>query len=76
MSHQLEMEGPEVSEYTDHETVAREWSTDEIVDSCAHVYGQDEGPMIFAAGYEDSSVLRLLLRRIELLPRKTTGRSW
>jgi hypothetical protein len=67
MSYPPTMEGPDVSQYTDHETVAREWSADKIYDSCAHVYGQDEGPMIFAAGHEDSSVLRLLLKRTELL---------
>lgn len=70
MSRQYKMEGPDVSQYEDHETVAREWSTDKIYNSCIFGEWQDEGPIIFASGYEDSAVLRLLLKRIELLPDK------
>jgi len=64
------MEGPDVSQYTDHETVAREWSDERIRKSCIYGEWYDEGPIIFAAGHEDSSILRLLLKRVELLPDK------
>jgi len=61
------MEKPDVSQYTDYETVKRDWSAQEIYKSLVPRSEGEDGPLIAAAGLEDSSILRLLLERIQLL---------
>lgn len=61
------MEDSDASQFTDYETVAREWSAEQIYKSLVMRSEAEDGPMIAAAGLEDSSVLRLLLERTQLL---------
>jgi hypothetical protein len=66
------MEKPDASQYTDHETVAREWSVKKIYQSLVMRTEGEEGPMIAAAGLQSSSVLRFLLERTQLLEDEET----
>ena len=61
------MEEPETSQYADLEAVEREWSAQEIYRSLVMRSEGEDGPLIAAAGLEDSSTLRLLLERLQLL---------
>jgi hypothetical protein len=61
------MEEPDASQYTSHETVAREWSVERIYQSLVMRTEGEEGPMIAAAGLQTSYVLRFLLERTQLL---------
>lgn len=61
------MEGPDVSQHLDHKTVAEEWSKDDIFENLLECDLGQESLFIAAAGLEDSSVLRLLLRGAQLL---------
>jgi hypothetical protein len=61
------MEEPDTSQYTSHETVAREWSVERIYRSLVMRTEGEDGPMIAAAGLQNSSVLRFLLERTQLL---------
>lgn len=51
----------------DHGPTAQERSQDEIYDSLTSPSEQDDGPFIAASGLQDSSPLRLLLQRVQLL---------
>lgn len=61
------MEDPDISQYTKYETVERDWSAEEIYKSLVMRSEGEDGPLIAAAGLDDSSILRLLLERIQLL---------
>jgi hypothetical protein len=61
------MEEPDTSQYTSHETVAREWSVERIYRSLVMRTEGEDGPVIAAAGLQNSSVLRFLLERTQLL---------
>lgn len=61
------MEELDTPQYTDIETVEREWSAQEIYRSLVMRSEGEDGPLIAAAGLEDSSILRLLLERLQLL---------
>ena len=67
MSITFTIEEPDTSQYTDYETVEREWSAQEIYRSLVMRSEGEDGPLIAAAGLEDSSVLRLLFERLQLL---------
>lgn len=61
------MEESDTSRYTDYKTVERDWSAQQIYKSLVMRSEAEDGPLIAAAGQEDSSILRLLLERIQLL---------
>lgn len=61
------MEEPDTSQYTDIETVEREWSAQEIYRSLVMRSEGEDGLLIPAAGLEDSSILRPLLERLQML---------
>jgi ankyrin repeat protein len=64
---ELAMEEPDTPRDGDHETVAREWSQEEIYESLTPPNWADDGPFIAASGLEDSSTLLRLLKRAQLL---------